>query len=662
MVPSLKVLGQFAICDGDGAELSLSLRKARALLGYLAANADRPQQREHLMALLWSDRTRAQARHSLNQVLFAIRKVAGNWGSAFFDCDDEKVTLRSDAIECDIVQFYALLNDYPLEAAELYRAPLLDGLAIADSTFEEWLTQTRSAIQEQACEALERGADAARREGDTKTAIAAARRLVSLDPLREEGHRRLMQLLHTKGDRTGALRQYLFCVDILRRELQIEPDVATASLFHKIRNDKTPPASLETLSIVSEARHFDVPVSPPDIPSIAILPFDNLGGDPAQSFLSDGIAEDIITELSRFRSLFVIARGSSFSFKGRSIDTREIASRLNVRYILEGSLRAHGSRMRVTAQLIDAESGHHIWSERYDRETENIFAVQDDITRNIVGIIEPVIAIRERERVRLRGSKQLDAWAQYQSGLAHYYMHERTELDRAIACFSDAISADPNFAAAYAMRANAQIRKWIYFKPQEREELLAAAREAAETAIRLDSQDARGPLTLGRVQTLLGNSSAALALVDRALELNPNLAMAHYAKGFVLVNCEPSEERLEESIRAFDQAVRLSPNDPYLAGFMMVRARALLQLKRYREAADCAQIACQSPSPRPWAFAFLTIALRQLGNEQGSQTALDDLLRRFPDFTVQFARRMEHWPVACRDYFEELLKAAGVPE
>jgi len=211
------------------------------------------------------------------------------------------------------------------------------------------------------------------------------------------------------------------------------------------------------------------------------------------------------------------------------------------------------------------------------------------------------------------------------------------------------------------MRADSLVRSWSYFRRDDRREILASAQESAETAVRLDSHDARGPLTLGRVHTLLGNDDAAITLVNKALELNPNLAMAHYARGFILVNSEPLQERLEDSLRAFDQAIRLSPYDPFITAFMSVRARVLLQLERYADAADSAQIACRSPNPRPWAFAYLAIALNQLGRSADSRAALEELKRRFPDFNTQFARQMEHWPTVWQVHFERLLRSAGVP-
>jgi TolB-like protein/DNA-binding SARP family transcriptional activator len=660
MVWSLKVLGKFAICCDAGSELSLPLKKARALLGYLAVNADKPQRRDRLMTLLWSDRGISQARHSLNQALFAIRKIAEGSGGRFLDSSDEFLMLHSDAIVADLAQFHARLADDPLEAAALYDGPFLDGFAIADPAFEEWLILTRSEIQELACDALERGADAAYRKGDTNAAVAAARRLVALDPLREEGHRQLMNFLHGKGDRIGALRQYLSCADILKRELQIEPDAATKSLFEKIRNNDSVGATVEPQSLVLEPPQFDVAPISPDIPSIAVLPFDNPGGDPAQSFLSDGIAEDIITELSRFRSLFVIARGSSFSFKGQSIDPREIASRLAVRYILEGSVRTHGSHTRVSAKLIDAETGRHIWADRYDRKLEDIFAIQDEITNRIVATIEPEISEVERVRAQRRPPRNTDIWNLHQRGLAGYYTTVADQLEAAIKIFDRINFLDPMFPPAFALAADARLRLMLHFRASEKERFISEAQEKSQSAIALDPRDPICLWSAGRVNIYLGQHDLAISQIEEALSYNLSYAMAHYALGFALRRrC-----RAEEAIVSFDRAIRLSPHDPYVAGFQSERARALFDLERYEECVEWAHRSIQSRYYRYRSFAILAAALTKLGRVREATAALDRLRVHAPHFTVRFVRDgiASSLNNEADERYNETLRKAGLPE
>ena len=188
----------------------------------------------------------------------------------------------------------------------------------------------------------------------------------------------------------------------------------------------------------------------PDKPSIAVLPFTNMSGDPEQEYFADGIAEDIITELSKFKTLFVIARNSSFAFKGQALDVKQISSKFGVRYVIEGSVRRAGNRVRITAQLIDAAEDNHIWARRYDRDLEDIFAVQDEVTFAIVTAIEPQLAVSERKRALRKPPESLDAWESYQRGLWHTFQYKPEDRDTTLGFFHRAVELDPTFASAYA--------------------------------------------------------------------------------------------------------------------------------------------------------------------------------------------------------------------
>ena len=327
---SLKTFGAFSLRDERGTEVSLRTRKTRALLAYLAINADRPQPRERLMGLLWSDHGEQQARQNLNDALKSIRRLSKDSAPALIDSDREQVTLHSDALESDVARFNALAEAQPDAAAALYEGPFLDGLSVPDPTFEDWLRVTRSGFEERTCEALGRAADDAAAAGNLPTAINLARRLLALDPLREEAHRHLMKLLYRNGDRPAALLQYRICSDLLENELQIGPDTATKALFDEIRQESSPMPTEEPSSFSSSEQ---TPLS--DKPSIAVLPFVNMGGDPDEEFLVEGMAEDITIQLSHIRWLLVIARSSTLAYKNQRTDVRQIGTDLGVRYVLE---------------------------------------------------------------------------------------------------------------------------------------------------------------------------------------------------------------------------------------------------------------------------------------------------------------------------------------
>jgi TolB-like protein len=491
----LKLLGEFAVRDGSGAALSLPTRKTRALLGYLAFNADRPQPRERLMALLWSDRSERQARQSLNQALLSIRKL-GDVDGALLDSDGEHVTLRGDAVESDVRRLRSLLKDEPAEAVTLYDGPFLDGLSVPDPAFEDWLLATRSELHALVCDALETAAETSE---DEKTAIDFARRLVALDPLREDGHRRLMRLLHKSGDRAAALRQYQACADVLEKELQVEPDAATRSLFGEIRRDAGTETKTKTVQPTGQP---DKP-SLPDKPSIAVLPFDNLGDDPIADHLADGLTEDLTAALAKVPELFVVARNSAATYKGKAVIVREVAQSLGVRYVLESSVQKSGDRLRVTPQLIDAISGGHLWAERYDRPIEDIFALQDEIVRHV--LIELQVRFTEGDGVRIasRGTNNLEAWLYWIQAHAALRQFTREGTVRARELFEAAHRADPDWSRPLGGVAIGHEHEARYGWSASREDSIARGMEYAERAIAMDPKDPFGYFALRDMNLLV---------------------------------------------------------------------------------------------------------------------------------------------------------------
>jgi adenylate cyclase len=268
---------------------------------------------------------------------------------------------------------------------------------------------------------------------------------------------------------------------------------------------------------------------------------------------------------------------------------RDVARDLGVRYILEGSVRRGGARIRITGQLIHAESGNHLWANRYDRELEDIFAVQDEVTAAIIAAIAPEIGNVERERSLRISPNNIDAWGLYQRGLSAYYASTGEGHRSAIELFDRTNDIDPNFAPAFAMAATARTRYAMHFMPANSRDILNQAREKAHRAITLDPQVSMCLWNDGRVHSLLGNHDVAIAKVEDAVALNPNDAMAHYILGAVLC----SAGRSEEAIRHVDNAMRLSPRDIFLTGMLFHRALMLFDLARYEEALD-SQTKCNS--------------------------------------------------------------------
>jgi TolB-like protein/Flp pilus assembly protein TadD len=397
-----------------------------------------------------------------------------------------------------------------------------------------------------------------------------------------------------------------------------------------------------------------------DRPVVAILPFDNMSGDTEQEYFSDGIAEDLITALSRVRQIRVVARNSTFSYKGKSPNIRQVSEELGARYVVEGSVRKAGNRIRVTAQLIDGETGNHIWAERYDREITDIFDVQDELTETLVGAIAPGIGGAERQRAKQKPPESLDTWDLYQRGMWH--LHRRSlgrmdeELLEARAQFEKAIELDPEFAPAYAAYAET-----IYFNSLFgfRDEDLETALKAARKAVELDSDDANAHVALGRIYRLSRNQDAAEAENKIALELNPSLAEAHHGLGSALVHAG----KAQEAIPYIETAIRLSPHDDLIGPFHVRLAEAHLFLGNHEEAAEWAQKAVRLRGTQWPGYACLASALGHLGRIDDAKKAIIDLKDVQPRATISFARERLPWTdTDCMDHMLDGLRKAGLPE
>ena len=305
----------------------------------------------------------------------------------------------------------------------------------------------------------------------------------------------------------------------------------------------------------------------PDKPSIAVLPFKNMSGDAEQEFFADGIAEDMITALSRYPSLFVIARNSSFSFKSRAVDVKQVGRELGVRYVLEGGLRKAGNRVRITAQLAETETGNHVWAERYDRDLADIFAVQDEITQAVTAAIAPAVADAERQLAARKVPASLDAWGAYQRGLWHLGKASSEDDERAKTFFQRAVDLDPMFAGGYIGLAAVLARA----KGTQSEEEAMARR-----AVTLDGGDAEAHARLALALNARGDHQGALAQAEEALALCPNLAAAHGARGVILAYAG----RPADGLAALETCIRLDPRAPFLVNLLNQVTLAHLFLPR----------------------------------------------------------------------------------
>ena len=372
--------------------------------------------------------------------------------------------------------------------------------------------------------------------------------------------------------------------------------------------------------------------------SIAVLPFDNMSGDAEQEYFSDGISEDLITALSRVRWLTVIARNSTFTYKGSAVDVKQVGREMGVRYVLEGSVRRAGKRVRITAQLIEAETGAHIWAERYDRELDDIFDLQDEITGTITTAIEPEIGAAERERARAKPPNDLGAWDAYQRGLWHMYRYSAEDMATARTLFEQAIALDPGFGPAHAALAYTRYADGVFGFTDDLEASHAKGLVAAREAIALDEKDPIAHCYLGRLHTQAGAHDLGLAEFDLALTLNPHFAMARYGRGLALTFSGRPEEALVE----LEAAIRLSPHDPQMWLFELLAAMANMGMRDYETGLRWAHKAVAHRASGFYGYMVLAAAAAQLGKDAEAGTALAKMLELKPDFSIGFVHRA--WP------------------
>jgi adenylate cyclase len=397
----------------------------------------------------------------------------------------------------------------------------------------------------------------------------------------------------------------------------------------------------------------------PDKPSIAVLPFQNMSGDPEQEYFADGIVEDIITALSRFKSLFVIARNSSFTYKGKAVDIKQVGRELGVRYVLEGSVRKAGSRVRITGQLIEAAADRHIWADKFDGALEDIFGLQDQVTMSVVGLIAPKLEQAEIERAKQKPTDRLDSYDFYLRGMELVSTRTLSPLPEARELFKKAFEQDPEYAAAYTMAAWTLLMQQSISGVPLTTEMRTDAIRLAHLGSRRGTDDAFALARSGHVLTYLGHEyDRGASMVEQAVALNPNLAIAWYSRGWVSLMCGENERAIE----SFDRMIRLSPLDPLRIRAWNGSSFALFGLGRYEEGFVSATKAIQFLTDAQSLGAYIVNAFRA-GHGVEAREAVAQLLKLQPDFRASHAQ--EAFPMRSqevRDRITAALQDAGVPD
>ncbi len=401
------------------------------------------------------------------------------------------------------------------------------------------------------------------------------------------------------------------------------------------------------------------PLPLPDKPSIAVLPFTNMSGDPDQEYFSDGVSEDLTTALSRFDSLFVIARNSAFAYKGEVVDVKRVGRELGVRYILEGSVRRAGKRVRVNAQLIDVDGDRHVWAERFDRQIEDVFELQDDIVASIAATVGPEITLAEIERARNKRPDALDTWDLYLRATSAYHAMTEDAVAEAVSLLQKAIESEPDFANAYALlglcHSHIAMHGWV--KPVST--AFREARRLTEEAVRLSPTSPETNHSLAFVLTLIGEPERGVTAARRAIELNTNHAESYATLGLALVFCGD----LEACLAACQQSARSNPRDARRNQLYNAMGHAYFMLEDYEQAIEVSKKGYHQSRSVYGQTVTLAAAYARLGKKVEAKYYIDDLLQFIPRMNLRALRKN---PMFIRpehiDKLVEGMRLAGLPE
>jgi adenylate cyclase len=397
-----------------------------------------------------------------------------------------------------------------------------------------------------------------------------------------------------------------------------------------------------------------LPIPLPNKPSIAVLPFVNMSGDAEQEYFSDGITEEIITALSKTPKLFVIARNSTFTYKGKPAKIQDVGRELGVKYVLEGSVRKAQDKVRITAQLVDAQTGHHLWADRYDRELTKIFALQDEITLKILIAMQVKLTEGEQARFYVKGTDNLEAYLKLLQGRQYIDNFNQKNSFLAQQVLGEAMALDPGYAEPYTYLAATHFLEAFFGYSKSPMNSMANAITLAEKAISLDDSEANPHSMLGLLLTMKGEYEKGIAKGERAIELNPNSAEAHARLAISLV----LSGRWEEAVASFKQAIRLNPNPPvyYLTHMSLAYARG----KRYEEAFEVGEKAVHRQPDNVMARIFLAAIYGLADRAEEARVQAAEVIRISPKFSLENALRTWPFNQADKDRFLEALRKAGL--
>jgi len=661
----LNVLGRFEAQLPSGEIVSLPTRKTETLLTYLAL-VPGPHSRDHLTNLLWSDRGEQQARNSLRQALNALKKLFDDVKPQPLQIDRINVNLANQSIEIDAFKLEELIQDQtPLaaaQAANLYRGEFLEGVVVRDSNGEEWLAAERDRFRRLATHALENALVTQLESGELNAARETGERLVSIDRLNESAWQQLMRVYATRGERNQALMAYKRCKDILEKELGVEPTLETTALQTEIREGTpdietkfTPPGSGNLANIYYEsAITAGLPVPErSEKPSVAVLPFKNLGRESDSDYFAHGLTRGINANLCRYHELIVIDSHSAFEYLDAHANTENFARQLGVQYLGSGSIRQAGNRIRISAQLIEAATGKMIWADNLERAFDDVFILEDEIATRIASNLANRI---EDESIASAVRKPPDSMSAFDCVLrARQYKdsYDQDGITAARTLLERAIELDPMYAAAYAYLAHNHVKESEAEWCGSRLDTLKKAVELSRKAVALDESDSFAHMAMGWAYMNQKKFDLAEIHLDRAIDCNPNDYDAYCTKCYFLAFTGGADEAAACGTRAL-QLNPLAPDD-CLKGITIARytnseyASALEMLERIEDPDDQTE-------------ALRAACLAQLGRDLEAHHAATSAVEMGGDY-IQHQNWLDFWSFKYShdlEHFLEGLHKSGV--
>ncbi len=638
----------------DGKPVVIASKKARALLGYLVQRSGTDVARNTITGLLWSERGEEQARASLRQTLSELRAALANAKQQTINASNESVSWTEGSAWIDSKEFESAIrsdrDDALRETIPLLRGEFMEGLAVDEAAFEHWLAGERERLRQLACMAHSRLMESAERSVDIEEALSHGLKLIAMDPLQEQVHRALMRLYAAQGRNDAALAQFERCKRELSSQLSVQPEPETETLARSIRTGRrTGP--------VKEQVHVLPAPALPDKSSIAVLPFTNLTSDQEKQFFADGVTEDIIGALSRVRELFVISRMSSFVYKGRAVSAEVAARELGVRYILEGSVRAAGNRVRVSAQLIDGQSSSQVWAERHEGDINDIFAVQDEITRSIALALQVKLTQGESARLWEGQTKNLVAWENMV--LARDLFNRYTTADNAMTrqLLERALLIDPTYTGAMAMLGISHYWDARYSVSADKDNSLRLAEACAEKILALNPEMAAAYTLRGAIAYTRDRYDEAITLCERAVELAPSDSLALGFLGqFYLYAGNSGKAAI-----AIKAAMRHSPLTEHWMVYYDIIAD--LWIGNFISALDSAKMLLQREPDEPYGYAYLAVIYGFQGEKDAAARTIALLKEKAPAFTIKDIILSQRYKEREKlDRIVKILRAAGLSE